>query len=572
MPQRIPAIGEEVPPDFGLRADGSAKGNGYLGVLKRPDGSVSSEISIGVNLDGKEMEIPTLVPTLTSGERNWLLSNDISDPKKIPQAIKDKAIVFARQRIAAGQSPFATSAESAKVPAIGEEVPQEATPRMNFATVNGQRVPIDAPRERTWGDTAMDLSDGIKAGMANTVFRGGDVIRRAVGMDRVIDNPDVQALITPPDSTPGKLGYHGEQIAEFFLPTGITGKLGKAAEVLKSGALTLAQTGSPTQAGISGALTAVIPGAAAMERASGALENSAQKSMAQALGATKEWAKDEAAKLAPQMLQRGVGGSRAAMLETAKTMSARFGSELNAAYAAAAENGSTVPSDVIQGYLQLAANGLKVKDATGTLRVIPGTEHVVDKLDELGRFVASLGAEIPVDRAAHIKRTWDAIVSKAGLFGPKATSSATDNAGAWAIREAASNFRQILNTNPTIDALNQESAFWGGLKKVLKATEKRTQAQSGGLVRAGMGGAGAVMGGLSGGSTSDRVEKAALYGLAGRGFVSLVQSPAFRTQVAGPMKQLLANALASGSAGEIQSVTARILASIPAQFRPSFAP
>ena len=56
-----------------LRADGTPKGEGYFGKLKRPDGDVSTELSIGVNLGGKETEIPTLVPTLSEEEKNYLL-------------------------------------------------------------------------------------------------------------------------------------------------------------------------------------------------------------------------------------------------------------------------------------------------------------------------------------------------------------------------------------------------------------------------------------------------------------------------------------------------------------------
>src|SRR5689334_1811887 len=72
------------PPDS-LRPDGTTKGRGFFGPLSRPDGSVSSEISIGVNIDGRELDIPTLVPTLTESERTWLLTNDISNPHAIPQ-------------------------------------------------------------------------------------------------------------------------------------------------------------------------------------------------------------------------------------------------------------------------------------------------------------------------------------------------------------------------------------------------------------------------------------------------------------------------------------------------------
>ena len=89
-----------------LRPDGSQKGNGFLGILQRPDGKVSSEISVGVEMDGKEMDIPTLVPTLTPAEVNYLLNMDI-EHGKIPDSIIDKAVAHARMRMSQGKSVFA---------------------------------------------------------------------------------------------------------------------------------------------------------------------------------------------------------------------------------------------------------------------------------------------------------------------------------------------------------------------------------------------------------------------------------------------------------------------------------
>lgn len=90
-----------------FRADGSRKGDGFLGPLKTPDGRVSTEISIGVELNGREVQIPTLVPTLTGAEINSLLNGDA--PSK---AIVDKAVAHAKQRMAVGKSPFAQPGES----------------------------------------------------------------------------------------------------------------------------------------------------------------------------------------------------------------------------------------------------------------------------------------------------------------------------------------------------------------------------------------------------------------------------------------------------------------------------
>ncbi len=82
------------------------KGQGFLGTLKRPDGMVSTELSIGVNIDGKEIEIPSLVPTLTKEEITYLLKGN-----KPTQKIVDKAVKHAKKRITEGKSPFAQKGE-----------------------------------------------------------------------------------------------------------------------------------------------------------------------------------------------------------------------------------------------------------------------------------------------------------------------------------------------------------------------------------------------------------------------------------------------------------------------------
>lgn len=96
------------------RADGSDKGLGYFGVMKRPDGAVSSELSIGVNLEGREMEIPLIVPTLSRNEVKHLL-----DGGKPSSEMVDKAVAFAVQRMQSGQSPFAGQGEQAPLPVGG---------------------------------------------------------------------------------------------------------------------------------------------------------------------------------------------------------------------------------------------------------------------------------------------------------------------------------------------------------------------------------------------------------------------------------------------------------------------
>lgn len=104
----------QAAPAYGNRPDGTPKGSGFFGELKRPDGNVSTEISVGVNIGGKEMDIPTLVPTLTRAEVDQLLSLKEGEPP--PEAIVRKAADFAKQRLAKGQSVFAGQNERAQMP------------------------------------------------------------------------------------------------------------------------------------------------------------------------------------------------------------------------------------------------------------------------------------------------------------------------------------------------------------------------------------------------------------------------------------------------------------------------
>ena len=108
------------------RPDGTMKGNGFLGVLKMTDGSGKdmSEFSVGVPINGKEMDIPTLVPTLTKKEIDHLLSGG-----KPTDEIVKKAAEHAEKRIKEGKSVFADNSES---PSTGKASSQ-TTPEQHMS-------------------------------------------------------------------------------------------------------------------------------------------------------------------------------------------------------------------------------------------------------------------------------------------------------------------------------------------------------------------------------------------------------------------------------------------------------
>lgn len=93
---------------YGMRNDGKTyKGTGWLGEIKLPDGGVASEYTVGVNIGGKEVDIPTLVPGLTRDEVNLMANDIIPNGKPVPESIMQKAVDHARMRMSNGQSVFA---------------------------------------------------------------------------------------------------------------------------------------------------------------------------------------------------------------------------------------------------------------------------------------------------------------------------------------------------------------------------------------------------------------------------------------------------------------------------------
>ncbi len=96
--------------DFGNRPDGTPKGTGFLGVLPIKNGGVTTEFSTqsnAVKVNGKRIDFPTLVPTLTQKEVDLMTEDIIPNNKPIPEPIMQKAIAHAKQRIKQGKSVFA---------------------------------------------------------------------------------------------------------------------------------------------------------------------------------------------------------------------------------------------------------------------------------------------------------------------------------------------------------------------------------------------------------------------------------------------------------------------------------
>jgi hypothetical protein len=105
---------------YGPREDGTNKGNGYFGPIQMTDGSnrVMTEIGMGVNFDGKETLIPSIVPTLTHAEMDHLRKGGKPTPE-----IFQKALDHAELRMNQGKSPFAEEGEQVAIGSQQGETP-----------------------------------------------------------------------------------------------------------------------------------------------------------------------------------------------------------------------------------------------------------------------------------------------------------------------------------------------------------------------------------------------------------------------------------------------------------------
>lgn len=110
--QREPALQATQPSKervatYGNRPDGSPKGAGYYGEVQNPykPGDYSTELTIGVTVGGKPMEIPVLVPGLTQQELRAVFQS--KNPKDIPESVILKAVAHAKARMQQGKSPYA---------------------------------------------------------------------------------------------------------------------------------------------------------------------------------------------------------------------------------------------------------------------------------------------------------------------------------------------------------------------------------------------------------------------------------------------------------------------------------
>lgn len=458
------------------------------------------------------------------------------------------------------QAPLPAPTDTPGVPQSVASAPKPAA--------NGAVLRLLGLRPGVFGQSD-PLAEGVTGaakgatGSAYNVARG---VSMALPGSSLTLPPKPKAL--EPTTTAEKVGHGAEQLAEFFAPAGLVSKVAgmvpKAATAARVGAeaigaagVSAAQGGNPLTAG--GLSAATGAAGAVVGKAAPALKEAAHKKVVQALGPTKERYKAMARRIAPEILKRGLGGSRQGLMQRAANAAEDAGDRIDDAIQQfGARPVSTQP---VLDALETAKDAFRVTNSHGV--VVDIEKRAIGQLAGLQNTISDLGPDATVEQLRAVRMAWDKVVDQAGGFAHRATGAIgvplKDQSEAWAKREGAGAIRRLLAQEvPELAAVNKEFAFWKSLQDVLGQTLQRTEAQGPGLGRRVAEVAGAVAGSGKG------LGAAFLTGKLAQAAQAAFTSPRWRLLDA-RIRDGLADAIQSGSSTRVSLALARVNAALGSQ-------
>jgi hypothetical protein len=449
-----------------------------------------------------------------------------------------------------------------------------------------------------WPATIGDVLLGGLKGAGSTVAHLGEMAVNAgaipgvlpAGLSPEFRNPIFQRAgeATTPTNTAQKVGKIAEQIGEVVLPTKAASLATKglplvarmAAEGAINAGLSSAQGGNPL---VAGAVGAALPGVGSLiERAAPALRASAEKQVVEALGPTKERFKAMAERLTPEILRRGLRGSREQIQQQAAEGAAAAGDKIDAAIQQF--GGREVdPANVVDA-LESAKNAFRTSvrqplqqvrpdlrgqvmsvDPNGIAVVAHEFEpRAIRQLEGLQQVIKDMGPSVRADQLIAVRRAWDKVVDQAGGFAHRAGGAIgvplADQSEAAAKRAATSAIREQLNaTVPELTDLNKEYSFWKSLDDVTSQTLRRTQSHGPSLTGTAAEAAGSVVGAAAGltHGPGGAISGAFVLGKLGKMAQAAFNSPKWKMMSAG-WKDDLASAIVNDDAGKMATLLARV--------------
>lgn len=500
-----------------------------------------------------------------------------------------------------------------------------------LAPVSPTAAPKQPSKVESGFATLGDVIIGALKGGGETAINLGAMLHKIPGVSEVVDKlygdegsdrwfDAAKQTYTQPTNTAQSIGRGAERVAETLIPAGKVLKASKGAaglvqSLFSTGSRAASVLPTVTRMGIEGAGGAAISaaqggdatvggvlsaGVPLVGRAVAAIPSSlkaqAGKQVMQALGATKERYKAMSGKITPDVLRRGLTGSRESLKARADEMASQVGKQIDDAiqtYGSRPVNTQPVVdalesskdafrtttqrplSDVLAENLRRA----KLHHGPAPIQILsqPTAQGIVDvavniepralqQLDSLQQTIREIGSDARVDQLIAVRRAWDKIVSQAGGYQQRAGGAIgtplADQSEAAVKREGATAIRKLLDAEvPELSAINKEYSFWKSLDDVLTQTLQRTQPQSEGLGRKIAQGVGASVGGFasSGGGPMAVIGGAGLGAAAVKMLDKAITSPRWALTSA-KLKDRLADAMASGKPARIIDALGQITA------------
>jgi hypothetical protein len=304
----------------------------------------------------------------------------------------------------------------------------------------------------------VDLAEGAASGLASTVFRGGDAIRRLFGMERVIDRPEVKQSMAAPETTPGKAGKFIEQAAEFAIPGGAISNATRGAallvrmgaQALGAGSVAALQSGADPGATAAGAVAGAAGPAigAGLQSAAGRFTPRLYQS---ALKPTWSMAKKEGAQMVETGMKEGVPVSKTG-LELVERKIGDLRAQISQGITDRAAQGKTVDSSKVLSTLDDLENFYKNTAAPKeSLDTIQGIR------DE---FTSYHGQQIPIDKAQQIKINTYQLIKKS--YGEMKSAKIEG------LKQTARGLKEEISTVfPEIAGMNEQQSRLLGLDEAL---------------------------------------------------------------------------------------------------------
>lgn len=267
--------------------------------------------------------------------------------------------------------------------------------------------------------------------------------------------------------------------------------------------------------------------------------------------------KPTATAIAGDILKRGLSGDRVALQQAAEQGMADAGNAIDAATAAQGGKTAAVPTQPIVDALSKRIDEFKINGET-----IPTAADRVAHLTQLRDYIQKMGAQAPLGDILKMRDEFYDTAAKAGGYARTGNASMGDLA--WAAREAGSAIREHLaDLNPDAASARADYSFWKSINDVLDPNlgrPKATNAPSG--VTGGRATVGAVAAEAIGNTPLGKAAAAIGLGKILPWIQDVVASPQWQLAKAS-QKYALAQAIRNGQPALAQGILVKISAGLP---------